>query len=63
MKLSNVYLELGWPNSIKVKNLRKFIIDEISLKGSVIRWSINEIKYSTDHCDQKIIKINAVLVN
>ena len=40
MKLSSVDYYLDWPVSIKLKNLREFIIANLEKKGDVIRWSI-----------------------
>ena len=44
MKLTNMDVYLDWPKSIKVVNLREFIIETLLTKGQVIRWSIIEIK-------------------
>ena len=63
MKLSKVDFYLDWPKSIKVMNLRKFIIQNLMKKGRVIRWSIIEIKASLDSSDIKKIRINAVIAN
>jgi hypothetical protein len=63
MKLSSVDLYLDWPVSIKLKNLRKFIIVNLEKKGDVIRWSIVDIQNSIDPFGTKKLKIRAVLVN
>ena len=63
MKLSKVDFYLDWPVSIKVTNLRKFIISNLIKKGRVIRWSIVDIKGSIDSTGIKKIRINAVLAN
>ena len=63
MKLRKVDFYLEWPKSIKVVNLRKFIIVNLTKKGTVIRWSIVDIKASVDSPKIKKIKINAVLAN
>ena len=63
MKLSKVDFYLDWPVSIKVTNLRKFIISNLIKKGRVIRWSIVDIKGSIDSTSTKKIRINAVLAN
>ena len=62
MKLKKVDFDLDWPVSIKIFNLRKFIIANLMKKGRVIRWSIVDIKTSEDS-SQKKMRINAVLVN
>ena len=63
MKLSSVDFYLDWPVSIKLKNLRGFIIANLEKKGDVIRWSIVDINDSVDSFGTKQLKINAVLAN
>ena len=48
MKLSSVDFYLDWPVSIKLKNLREFIIANLEKKGDLIRWSIVDIQNSID---------------
>ena len=63
MKLSSVDFYLNWPVSIKLKNLRGFIIANLEKKGDVIRWSIVDIQNSIDSFGTKKLKIKAVLAN
>ena len=63
MKLSSVYFYLDWPVSIKLNNLREFIILNLERKGDVIRWSIVDIHNSIDSFGTKKLKIKAVLAN
>ena len=63
MKLSKVDFYLDWPVSIKITNLRKFIISNLIKKGRVIRWSIVDIKGSIYSTSTKKLRINAVLAN
>ena len=62
MKLRKVDFYLDWPVSITIFNLRRFIIDNLTKKGRVIRWSIVDITASEDSSKKKI-RINAVLTN
>ena len=62
MKLREVNFYLDWPVSIKITNLRRFIIDNLMEKGRVLRWAIVDIKNSEDFSTKKI-RINAVLIN
>jgi len=57
MKLSSVDYYLDWPASIKLKNLREFIIANLGNKGDVIRWSIVDIQDSIDSFGTKKLKI------
>ena len=63
MKLSSVDNYLDWPVSIKLKNLRKFIIANLEKKGDLIRWSIVDIQNSIDSFETKKLKIKAVIAN
>ena len=63
MKLSSVDFCIDWPVSIKLKNLRLFIIANLEKKGDVIRWSIVDIRNSIDSYGTKKIRIKAVLAN
>ena len=63
MKLSSVDYCLDWPVSIKLKNLREFIITNLEKKGDLIRWSIVDIQNSIDSFGTKKLKIKAVIAN
>ena len=63
MKLSSVDYYLDWPVSIKLKNLREFIITNLEKKGDLSRWSIVDIQDSIDSFGTKKLKIRAVLAN
>ena len=63
MKLSSVDYYLDWPVSVKLKNLREFIIANLEKKGDLIRWSIVDIQNSIDSFGTKKLKIKAVLIN
>ncbi len=63
MKLNSVDFYLDWPVSIKLKNLREFVITNLENKGNVIRWSIVDIQDSIDSYGIKKLKIKAVLLN
>ena len=63
MKLSSIDYYLDWPVSIKLKNLREFIIANLEKKGDLIRWSIVDIQNSIDSFGTKKLKINAVIAN
>ena len=63
MKLRKVDFYLDWPVSIKIIDLRRFIIRNLMKKGSIIRWSIVDIKVSKASPEVKKMRINAVLAN
>ena len=63
MKLSKIDFYLDWPVSIKIIDLRRFIIGKLIEKGQVIRWAIVDIRDSVDSSNNKKIRINAVIAN
>ena len=63
MKLRKVDFCLDWPPSIKITDLRRFIIVNLMKKGGIIRWSIVDIKDSVKSPNIKKIRIKAVLAN
>ena len=63
MKLSAIDFNLDWPVSIKLKNLREFIVSNLEKKGDVVRWSIVDIQNSMDSKNTKRLRIKAVLAN
>ena len=63
MKLSAVDFNLDWPATIKLKNLRGFIVSNLEKKGDVVRWSIIDIQKSIDSKNAKTLRIKAILAN
>ena len=63
MKLRKIDFYLDWPVSIKIIDLRRFIIGKLMKQGLVIRWAIVDIKDSAESLNIKKIRINAVLAN
>ena len=57
MKLSSVDYYLDWPVSIKLENLREYIIANLEKKGDLIRWSIVEIQNSIDSYGTKKLNV------
>ena len=60
MKLSSVDFYIDWPVSIKLNDLREFIIAHLEKKGEVIRWSIVDIQNSIDSFGTKKLTIKVV---
>ena len=63
MKLINVDFYLDWPISLKVINLREYVMKILVNKGEIVRWSIIDIQNSSDNSHKKKLRINAVLIN
>ena len=62
MELSNIEFKLKWHQNIQLNNLRQHIIDNISKRGEVLRWSIDNIKIEEKQSDTKILTISAVII-
>ena len=60
MNLRKVDFYLYWPESVKINDLRRFIIGNLMKKGEIIRWSIIDIKVLVGSSKKKL-RINAVL--
>ena len=58
--MQSIYYELLLPEFIYARDLRKFIIGQISKKGQIIRWSIYDIVTAGN---KKILKINVLVLN
>ena len=63
MNLLNIEFELKWNNNIELNNVRKYILDNISNRGQVLRWSINNIEISNIENNETVLTINAVVIN
>ena len=63
MKLSQFDYFLDWPESIKVKNLRKYIMADLIKKGKIIRWSIIDIQNPLETLQTRKLRIHAVLLD
>ena len=63
MKLSSIEFNLDWPVAVEVKNLRRYVLENLEIKGDVIRWSIVDIQNSINSCGTKKLKIKAVIAN
>ena len=63
MNLKKVDFYLDWPGSKNIIHLRRFITENLTKKGEVIRWSIVDIKDSVESFNIKKIRIKAVLAN
>ncbi len=63
MNLKKVDFYLDWPGSKNIIHLRRLIIENLMKKGEVIRWSIVDIKDSSESPNIRKIRIKAVLAN
>ena len=61
--MQSINLELIIDDSIRSKDLRKFILNNINKQEKLIRWSICEISQLKNTLNKRKIKINAIFIN
>ena len=61
--MQSIDIELVIDESIRARDLRRFIMNNINKQDKLIRWSIHEISPLTNSLNKKKIKINAIVIN
>ena len=61
MRLKSLNLQLDWPETLLIQDLRIFVVDELSKFGNPIRWAITSISPSKPGCSRKLT-IEAVVI-
>ena len=61
--MQSIDIELVIDESIRARDLRRFIMNNINNQDKLIRWSIHEISHLNNSLNKKKIKINAILIN
>ena len=61
--MQSIDIELVIDESIRARDLRRFIMNNINKQDKLIRWSIYEIFPLSDSLNKKKIKINAIVIN
>ena len=61
MRLKSLELQLEWPETISIQDLRVYVVDELSSFGNPIRWAITSISPSKPGCSRKLT-IEAVVI-
>ena len=61
--MQSIDIELVIDESIRARDLRRFIMNNINKQDKLIRWSIYEIFPLSDNLNKKKIKINAIVIN
>tara|TARA_B100000963_G_scaffold16083_1_gene12318 strand:+ start:4252 stop:4437 length:186 start_codon:yes stop_codon:yes gene_type:complete len=61
--MHSIDIELIIDESIRARDLRRFIMNNINNQDKLIRWSIHEISHLNNSLNKKKIKINAILIN
>ena len=61
MRLKSLELQLDWPETLLIQDLRIYVLDELRNFGNPIRWAITSISPSKPGCIRKI-NIEAVVI-
>ena len=61
MRLKSLELQLDWPENLLIKDLRSYVVEELSNIGDPIRWSITSISSSESGCIRQL-NIEAVVI-
>ena len=61
MRLKSLELELDWPETLLIQDLRSYVVEELRNFGDPIRWAITSISPSKPRCIRKI-NIEAVVI-
>ena len=62
MRLESLELNLEWPDSLPLTDLRKFVLDKLKDSGEPIRWAITSITSPKNFKSSRLLKVEAVLI-
>ena len=61
MRLKSLELQLDWPETLLIQDLRNYVVEELRYFGDPIRWAITSISPSKPGFIRKI-NIEAVVI-
>ena len=61
MRLKSLELQLDWPETLLIQDLRSYVVEELRNYGYPIRWAITSISSSESGCKRKL-NIEAVVI-
>ena len=62
MRLKSLELNIEWPESVPLSNLRGYLVNKIKEFGEPLRWSISDIVHSEKSDFSRQLKIEAVVI-
>ena len=61
MRLKSLELQLEWPETLLIQDLRSYVVEELKKFGEPVRWAITSISSSEPGCTRKL-NIEAVVI-
>ena len=62
MRLKSLELQLDWPETLLIQDLRSYVVGELSNFGDPIRWAITSISSSSEFGSTRQLNIEAVVI-
>ena len=62
MRLKSLELQLDWPETLLIQDLRSYVVEELRNFGDPIRWAITSISASSDPACTRQLNIEAVVI-
>ena len=62
MRLKSLELQLDWPETLLIQDLRSYVVDELRKFGYPLRWAITSISASCDPRCIRQLNIEAVVI-
>ncbi len=62
MRLKSLELQLDWPETLLIKDLRCYVVEELNNYGDPIRWAITSISFSESELTRQLNLEAVVLI-
>ena len=62
MRLKSLELQLDWPETLLIQDLRSYVVEELRNFGDPIRWAITSISASSEPGCTRKLNIEAVVI-
>ena len=62
MRLKSLDLQLDWPETLLIQDLRSYVVEELMNFGDPIRWAITSISASSEPGCTRQLNIEAVVI-
>ena len=62
MRLKSLELQLHWPETLLIHELRSYVVEELSKYGYPVRWAITRISSSSEPGIMRQLNIEAVVM-
>ena len=62
MRLKSLELQLDWPDTLLIQDLRIYVLTELRNFGNPIRWAITSISFSSEFGSTRQLHVEAVVI-